>query len=413
MRKNYISAMLITTVLFLLSGCSALQINTPSLAKDTTIKTLVVLDRPHTLLDYRLYYALTQSTQRQKLGLKFKLHMANPFLAKSIDMPLKMREQQLSMYADINASVKTLLKIKESKPEALSMSSALFEYIKNNPKSNLSSAHIVASELMKDFNLMIIEPTGTTALHPLYYDKKLISVNGYGANVLDLLDSTYQLMLIDHALKNNIPVIGMCHGAQVGYAYAGGDLEKYFDVEAEAKNLAGNKHMIMARENPYGSGVEVWNLENYIMTRLWNDHTTSFENIKYPIAPYMKKALNISDNKDIFINKEFAQSLAMKLPVPKGVESYTMHPLSSLNENMSTVITDFNSLPSEDSYVTQESTKNFLDVFKDKLQVVDFFKYKTLYATQYHPQYVYNDYDTSLIFDFYTQMIKENYKKFN
>lgn len=406
--KSFISVIATVVALVFASGCSTVQKNVPYEVEKTTVKTLVVLDRANTSMDHRLYYALRESAERQKLALKYEFDIANPYKANIIDMSLSSRKMQLAIYSDVNASVNELLSIKAQKPKNISMSDALFDYIKNNPKSRLSNAYGVATKMMKDYNLMLIEPTGETALHPIYYDENIVGADGFGANVLDILDSTYQLMLIDNAIKNKIPIIGMCHGAQIGYAYMGGDLEKYYKYDAEVKNVAEHKKMIMARNNPYGGGIEVWNLQDYIMTRLWSNHTIHFENIKYPLAPYMKKALNIQKSKDVFINKEFAQSLAMKLPLPKGVETHTMHPLSNLKDDMSSVVKEFNTLPSNDSYVTAQTTENFLSVFKDELHVVDFYKYKTLYGTQYHPQYVYDDYDTHLVFDFYTQMIKKS-----
>ena len=183
--------------------------------------------------------------------------------------------------------------------------------------------------------------------------------------------------------------------------YAGGKLKKIFDIKKEEKL----QPAIYGRKNPYGGPCEIWNIDALLQNRYWNDPSI-VELVKYPVPEYIKKYMGIKE-KEIYLNKEIQQTLAM-INKPSDINIFTYHPLSANNIKDSY---EFNpEIAKKYPYLTKEATNNFAKLIIKDI-IIDFYKYKTMIGTQYHPQVTYNDYDTKIFFDFIIKYIREKLDK--
>ena len=111
--------------------------------------------------------------------------------------------------------------------------------------------------------------------------------------------------------------------------------------------------------------------------------------------------------KAVYLNKEIQQTLAM-INKPSDMNIFTYHPLSASNIKDSY---KFNpEMAKKYPYLTKQTTNNFAELIIKDI-IIDFYKYKTMIGTQYHPQVTYDDYDNKIFFDFIIKYIRENLDK--
>lgn len=363
------------------------------------VSTLSIVDRIEQRIMPALYYALkTAARNNPDQNISFKFTVFNPRKNDYMNLNPEFEENSLKVLNHIKKGVQEIISIKKALKSDEEIVKAFFEYINTNSKSNLSKAYSYVELIMRAYDFLIIEPTFISIVHPIFWDKDCKNAISRGANINDIIDTAYAFMFLDVAIKTNKPVIGQCHGAQIGFLYAGGQLKKIFDIKNEEKL----QPAIYGRKNPYGGPYEIWNIDEILQDRKWNDPSI-VELVKYPVPEYIKKYMGIQE-KEVFLNKEIQQTLAM-VNKPSDINIFTYHPLSSNNIKDSY---KFNpEIATKYPYLTKKATNNFAELILKDI-IIDFYKYKTMIGTQYHPQVTYNDYDTKIFFDFIIKYIREN-----
>jgi gamma-glutamyl-gamma-aminobutyrate hydrolase PuuD len=248
------------------------------------------------------------------------------------------------------------------------------------------------------FSYLIIESTGRTVIHPIFYDKDIKSVEVGFATAEDIKDTLYAMMLLHIAFEQKKPIFGTCHGAQLGYLHAGGGIKRLFEDIQTPDHGA-----YYPRRNPHGGPREIWQIDRMLNARDLNDHY-KFSLLKYPLPEIFRH----SDDKDTerYINRDFNHTLAMTTPVPKSIDVISYHPLSSFQKIKNQGIND-----KIEEY--PQVTKEAIDKFKASLKIntiVDIFTYKTLVAFQHHPHYTYDDVDNVAIFEYLLKDICKHLK---
>ena len=350
-------------------------------SKPVNINTLVIVDREHARMSPELHYALKKSAKNKKLNISFNFKVFNPLKIKNIDANQEYKTISKDIYALIDQSIPQVVEIKKQLTNKQTMSDALFSYIDNHPKEKLYQAKSLISKLMCNYDVLIIEPTGSTVVHPVFYNKETITLDGLGANKADLIETIYAFLFLDYAIKHNMPVIGMCHGAQIGYIYFGGSLQKIFNP-----SKTNDTTRLYFQKNKYGGPIEAWNIGGFLNNRHWKD-PSKIRKSKYPLPVFLKKSLGLASQYPVFINKEILQTLAMIMPVPDGFKIYTKHPLSRFNKKQQKYGIKHSKRPAKYHNISKDNLSEFSSSLCDRL-VVDFYHYKTMFATQYHPQYL-------------------------
>lgn len=364
----------------------------------STVKVLSIVDRIEQRVMPELYYALkTAASNNPDQNISFKFTVFNPRKNVYLDLNPKFEKSSLKVLNYIKNAVQEIISIKKALKSDEEMVKAFLKYVNNDSKSYLSKAYRYIESIMSDYDFLIIEPTNLSVVHPVFWDKDCESIFSKGANVNDIIDTAYAMMFIDAAIKTNKPIIGQCHGAQIGFLYAGGELKKIFDIEKEKELWPA----IYGRNNPYGGPCEIWNIDQVLQNRYWDD-SSIIELAKYPVPEYIKKYMGIK-KEEVYLNKEIQQTLAM-ITKPSDMNIFTYHPLSANNTKDSY---KFNpGIAKKYPYLTEKTTNNFEElIIKDV--IIDFYKYKTMIGTQYHPQTTYDDYDTKIFFDFVVKYIRE------
>ncbi len=291
----------------------------------TTVNTLSIVDRIAQRIMPELYYALkTAASNNPDQNISFKFTVFNPRKNDYMNLNPEFDKNSLKVLNYIENGVQEIISIKKALKSDEEIVAAFLKYINNNSNSNLSKAYRYVELIMRDYGFLIIEPTYISVVHPIFWDKDCKNSVSRGANINDIIDTAYAIMFLDVAIKTNKPVIGQCHGAQIGFLYAGGKLKKIFDIKKEEKL----QPAIYGRKNPYGGPCEIWDIDELLQDRDWNDPSI-VELVKYPVPEYIKKYMGIKE-KEIYLNKEIQQTLAM-INKPSDITIFTYHPLSANN----------------------------------------------------------------------------------
>ena len=199
----------------------------------------------------------------------------------------------------------------------------------------------------------------------------------------------YGLFFIDAALKQDKPIWGTCHGAQLGYVHAGGKLGRLF------KYKEGGYEVDFKKTGQKNEEEETWHVGKSL-----NTHKKDSEYFEYGMAAYPVPEIFAErgrSGKDLSLNKDFEHSLAMIPPVPSNINVISYHPLSQYQEKMA---------------INKYRASN--DAFKGVLKnqtIIDAYKYRTMLGTQYHPQYTYDDLETSVVFEYLVKEIADRHKE--
>jgi hypothetical protein len=383
------------------------------------LNTLVVVDRAANRIQPYFYQSLNSSAENSPYEIKptFKFTVFNPFLINRLGLSGYDTEIQTNIYKHLDASVETLVKLKKDMKKGKNLCTEALDYIANNPDSNMAKAYNLANKYLAEFDFLLVESTGQTCVHPLYWDENTFDIEAKGADRGDVIDTAYALIFIDTAKNRNLPVYGSCHGAQIGYLQMGGGLEKVYDLEKMDLRPA-----VFGRKNPSSGPDEIWNIRKTNLNARLLDNPTVYGNLKYPLPDILKNEAD--KNKEMFINKDFNQTLGMTDPVPEELKIFTYHPLSKFNVHDEGALTldELNKVNTERAKegvnnhelkkietenITQQYIENF-DSSMHSMKIIDFFKHGSMVGTQYHPQYTYKDYDTGKIFDYLVKVIVEH-----
>jgi hypothetical protein len=383
------------------------------------INTLVVVDRAANRIQPYFYQSFNASAEKSDYEIKptFKFTVFNPFLIKRLGLSDYDADIQASIYKYLDSSVETLVKIKKNLKNKENLCTAALDYIANNHDSDMAKAYNLANKYLEEFDFLLVESTGQTCVHPLYWDENTFDIEAKGADRGDVVDTAYALIFIDTAKNRNLPVYGSCHGAQIGYLQMGGGLEKVYDLAKMDLRPA-----IYGRKNPFNGPDEIWNIRKTNLNGRLLDNPTVYGDLKYPLPDVFKSKTEKS--KMMFINKDFNQTLGMTDPVPEELKIFTYHPLNKFNVDAEGILTvdELNKVNTErekeafenrelkkivTENITQQYIKNF-DSSMHSMKIIDFFKHGSMVGTQYHPQYTYKDYDTGKIFDYLLKMIVEH-----
>ncbi|MCF7790452.1 MAG: gamma-glutamyl-gamma-aminobutyrate hydrolase family protein [Victivallales bacterium] len=362
-----------------------------------TIYTLVVTDRLNMSMQPELYYAFRTTAKKiYDNQINFRFSIFNPFMADDIE-PVEWSKVQQDIAELLNYVTGYIVDIKRT-TRRKSLFNAVLNHINKNPDYSLGRLYRKLEKIMDNFSYLIIESTGKTVIHPIFYNRDIKSVEvGFATND-DIKDTIYGMMLLDIALKQEKPVFGTCHGAQLGYLHAGGGLKRIFDNIQTPEEGA-----YYPRRNPHGGPREIWQIDRMLNTRDLNDFY-KYSLVKYPLPAIFRRP----EDKDTerYINRDFNHTLAMTTPVPKTIEVISYHPLSSFNK-----IKDKDVEDKVEDY--PQVTKESIDKFKSSIKIntiVDIFKYKTLIAFQHHPHYTYDDVDNVAIFEYLLKDICKHLK---
>jgi hypothetical protein len=232
-----------------------------------------------------LYYALkTAASNNPDRDISFKFTVFNPRKNDYMNLNPEFEENSVKVSNHIRNGVQEIISIKKALKNDEGIVEAFLKNIKSNRNSNLSKAYGYVKLIMRGYDFLIIEPTYVSVVHPIFWDKNCKSTSSMGADINDIIDTAYAIMFLDVAIKTNKPVIGQCHGAQIGFLYAGGKLKKIFDIRKEKKL----QPAIYGRKNPYGGPREIWSIDELLEDRYWNDPSI-VELVKYPVPEYIKE----------------------------------------------------------------------------------------------------------------------------
>ena len=352
-----------------------------------SIYTLVVTDRLHMRMQPELYYAF-KTTAKKMYGdhLDFRFSVFNPFMAIDIE-PIEWSEVQQEIAEILEYIIGYVVDIKRTTKRRLLFDAVLL-HIKKYPNSSVALLYKKLENIMERYSYVIIESTGKTVIHPIFYNKDIKSVEVGIATADDIKDTLYGMMLLNIAFEQGKPVFGTCHGAQLGYLHAGGGIKRLFDDIQTPDHGA-----YYPRRNPHGGPREIWQIDTMLNARDLNDHD-KFTLLKYPLPKIFRQPED--NDTERYINRDFNHTLAMTTPVPKNIEVISYHPLSSFQKIKDQSIDDrIEEFP--------QITKDAISKFKTSLKIntiVDIFRYKTLMAFQHHPHYTYDDVDNVAIFEY-------------
>ena len=352
-----------------------------------TINSLVITDRMHMRMQPELYYAFKTTAKKMCTNqLDFRFSIFNPFLAAEIEPP-EWSEIQKEIAETLEYIIGYVVDIKRTTKRRL-LFDAILLHIKKYPNSSLAFLYKKLENVMNKFSYLIIESTGKTVIHPIFYKKDVKNVEVGFATADDIKDTLYGMMLLDIAFKQEKPIFGTCHGAQLGYLHAGGGIKRLFDDIRTPDTGA-----FYPRRNPHGGPREIWQIDRMLNARDLNDHD-KFSLLKYPLPEIFRRP----EDKDTerYINRDFNHTLAMTAPVPKSIDVISYHPLSSFQKIKNRAISD---KIDEFPQITQDAIINFKSSLKINT-IVDIFRYKTLMAFQHHPHYTYDDADNVAIFEY-------------
>ena len=356
-------------------------------AGNVKINALVIPSRNYASMQPQIYYAFMTSAKKVDPSLTMKFVLFNPFYRELSEEGPRF-EADLTMFMGLlNQCVPEVVAIKKENPKQGNILKSIHDFVKKNPQSPLARLHRETSRLMRDFDFLIIESSDTYGVHPIYYVPNVTDVEtGDGANEKDIIEALYGFFLVDAAFKQRKPVWGTCHGAQLGYVHAGGQLSRLFDYKNDGYDLD------FKRCVGESGDVQVWHIDRWLFTHKKDTPYREYGTIICPAPDIIKGDEQKAEV--LHINKDFEHSLAMTSPVPSAIEVLSYHPLSEYKEkNIGGNFKNFN--------------QAFNRVLKNQT-FIDAYKYNTMLGTQYHPQYTYDDAETYLLFEY---LVKEVIKR--
>jgi len=376
-RFKKLNILLFVTITLLVSFSCTLQ----GKAKQIEIDTLVIPSRNHTRIQPEIFYAFKTTANKIEPLLKMRFILFNPFQDKVIEDSLELEEKFMDL---LNECVVETVVIKKVKPQTEELLKDIHDYIRINPGSHLAQFHVKIEEIMEEFEFLIIESSDTYGIHPMFYIPNVIQVDTpEGANAKDIIETLYGLFFIDAAFKQNKPVWGTCHGAQIGYVHAGGKLGRLFEYKENGYDVDLKKSGQKSAEE------EIWHIEKMLYTQSKDADHIEYNLAAYPVPEIFKDQKR--QDKEMYMNKDFDHSFAMIKPIPERIRVISCHPLSKYKEKVT-----------DEKY--EEFNKEFKKIFKNQV-IIDVYKYRTMLGTQYHPQYTYDDLETSVVFDYLVKQL--------
>ncbi|MBL7156523.1 MAG: hypothetical protein ISS92_00025 [Candidatus Omnitrophica bacterium] len=351
------------------------------------IDTLVISSREHTRMQPEIFYAFKDSAKKVEPLLKMSFVLFNPFQHEFLDEKAEFQKELLDL---LNECVTEVMAIKKANPRTDELLKGIREYIKRNPKSRLSELHATIEEFMAEFEFLIIEPNYTYGAHPIFLKPYVTLVDTPdGANAKDIMETLYILFFIDAAFKQDKPIWGTCHGAQIGYMHAGGKLGRLFEYKENGYDVAfkktGQKY---AKE-------ETWHITKMLHTHKKDSGYMEYSLFVYPVPEIFKG--KGEPGEEMYMNKDFDHSLCLIEPIPDDVKVISYHPLSEYKDKII-----------DKKY--EEFNEEFKKVLKNRV-IIDAYEYKTMLGTQYHPQDTYDDLETSIIFEYLVEQLADRYKE--
>jgi len=354
------------------------------------VDTLVVSSRNHTRMQPEIFYAFKVSAEKVEPILDMEFMIFNPFKYDVHEEGPKFQKKLKGFLDILNECVPEVVAIKKANPQTDKLLSDIHEYIRKNPKSNLAKLHSKIEEFMEEFEFLIIESSDTYGIHPMFYKPNITQVEtSEGANEKDIIEALYGLFFIDAAFKQNKPIWGTCHGAQMGYVHAGGRLGRLFEYNEDSYDVHFRKR---GQKN---AEVETWRIGKTLNTQEEDEKYIEHGLAVYPVPKIFKG--KEKHGKKMFMNKDFDHSFAMIEPVPDDIQVISYHPLSEYKEKST-------------SGKYEEFNKDFEKIFKNQI-IVDAYKYKTMIGTQYHPQYTHDDLETPIVFEYLVEQLADRYKE--
>jgi len=354
--------------------------------KEIEVNTLVISSRNHTRMQPEIFYAFMASAKKIEPLLKMNFILFNPFQHEVVGEGLKFQKKLKAFMDLLNKCVAEVMAIKKAHPRTEELLKRIHNYIRKNPHSRLAELHAKIEELMRDFEFLIIESSDTYGVHPIFYEPDVTRDNTpEGASTKDVIETLYGLFFIDAAFKQNKPIWGACHGAQIGYIHAGGKLGRLFEYKAKGYDVdfkkTGQKH----------AEVETWHINKTLNTQEKDSDYIEWGMAVYPVPEIFKG--KEKNGEEMCMNKDFEHSLGLVEPIPEVIEVISYHPLS-----------EYKKKGCAETY--RDDNEAFNKVLKSQV-LVDAYKYKTMLGTQYHPQYTYNDLETSIVFDYLMRKLIE------
>ncbi len=350
------------------------------------IDTLVIPCRKHTRMQPEIQYALKTSAKKSNPVLKMRFVLFNPFQDDVIEDSQELEEEFIDF---LDKSVAEVVKIKKANTREYNIVKYILDYVEKKPESSLAKVYEEIEEIMEDFEFLVIEST-ETSIHPIFYKADVTTVGtSQDSSANDIIETLYGLFFIDVAVKENKPIWGTCHGAQLGYLYAGGKLERLFDYKEGGYDLDFKKSV----QN--SSGEEIWHIDTMLYTQKKDSEYIEYSLVVCPVPEIFKDRKK--RGREIYLNKDLAHIIAMVDPIPEDLEVISYHPLSEYKDEVA-----------EGKY--EDFNKEFKKVLKNQV-IIDAYRYKTMLGTQYHPHYTYDDLQTSIVFEYLVEEIANRYKK--
>jgi len=374
-------------VIILITSLSCTSLSTVSTDKTIEINTLVIPSRNHTRMQPEIYYSFMNSAKHIKSPMDFDFELFNPFMYTDENIE-GVEKEFLNLFHNC---VDEVVQIKKANPKSSKLLDDIRIYIKTNPKSHLAEAYRRIKDIMNEYQFLIIESSDTFGLHPMFYKPDVFSIETPdGANEKDLIETLYDLLFIDAAFAQNKSIWGTCHGAQAGYIHAGGMLGRLFEYKK-----GGYEDVELKKHAPKYIEEETWRIDTMLYTQ---EPGTNYQRTSIMVyeAPDIYKPENKKDV-EMYLNKDFQHSFGMIKPIPEEIEVISYHPLSQYKSKV-------------DNEKYQAFNKEFKNIMKDQV-IVDAYRYRTMMGTQYHPQYTYDDMETSVVFDYLIRQIADRYKE--
>ena len=165
--------------------------------------------------------------------------------------------------------------------------------------------------------------------------------------------------------------------------HAGGRLGRLFAYKKGGYNAQFKK------TRPGSAVDEMWRIDEALYTQKYLYDYPTYELKRYPVPEILKR--EDQKGKEMYLNKDFEHALGLVEPIPEGIDVISYHPLSEYKK--------------EDG---EETVRDHKEAFSKTLKsqvLVDAYKYKTMLGTQYHPQYTYDDLETSIVFDYLVRQL--------
>jgi len=382
-RLRRINVVVLAIVISFVSFSSALA----DKEEKKTVKVLVISSRNYPSMQPQVYYAFKDAARKIDPAIALKFVMFNPFFSELTEEGPRFEKVLNNLMNILNECVPEVVAIKRAEPEIENLLNNIHAYIKKHPESHLSRFHKEIERLMNDFEFLVIESSDTYGVHPIFYLPYVTEIDTPdGAERGDLIEALYGMFFLDAAFKQGKPAWGTCHGAHVGYVHAGGKLSRLFDYKEGGHDVDFKNN----GQNP--DEVEVWHIGRWLYTHKKDTDYREYGSTIYPLPEIFRDGEKKSE--EMYMNKDFEHSLAMTSPVPENIKIISYHPLSEYQERKVGEKYD-------------ESNKEFKKILKNQV-IIDAYKYKTMLGTQYHPQFTYNDLETSNLFEYLIRQLTAN-----